>query len=59
MKLSVEDARTLALALNLAADKAMENGEHEVEVVGALQAIDDAARDDLQKAIDAARTAGA
>jgi deoxyribose-phosphate aldolase len=55
MKISVQDAQALATALTNGVDKAMAEGAHEFDLVEAMQSVDDAARDQLQEAIDAAR----
>lgn len=51
MRLSVADARAFAKALNDGADAAEQAGEADVELTQSLQALDDAARADLQAAI--------
>jgi hypothetical protein len=58
MKISVANARALATALTAAADAADKNGETECEVLSAAQAVDDAARDELAKAIAQAKAGG-
>jgi len=55
MKISVTDAQALIEALRKGVDDAMSKGAHELDLVSVAQSIDDKARDDLQKAIEAAR----
>jgi hypothetical protein len=55
MKISVVNARAFAKALNDAADEAMKTGEHEFELVNAMQSVDNAARAELEQAIAAAK----
>ena len=55
MKISVADARAFAASLVAGADQAEKNGTPEFDLVGSLQALDNAARDDLQAAIEAAK----
>lgn len=59
MKISVMDARAFAEALTKGADDAMAHGKHEFDLTATVESIDDKAREDLQKAIEAARKAGA
>lgn len=58
MKINVKHAREIAATLTLAADAAMAKGEHEFELIDVVKSIDDSARDDLQKAIEAVRAGG-
>ncbi len=53
--IKVADARVAAAALAAGADQAEKAGATEFDFVAALQALDDSARDELQKAIDASR----
>jgi len=55
MKISVATARSFAQALNDAADKAMSEGKHEFDLISASQAVDNAAREELENAILAAK----
>jgi hypothetical protein len=57
MKISVVTARAFASALNAAADAAMAKGEHEFDLIHATQAVDNAAREELEQAIAAAKAA--
>lgn len=57
MKISVTNAQALIHTLQAGVDAAMKAGHHEFDFVTALQADDDAARAELQKAIEAARPA--
>lgn len=50
----IEQARALKAALDTAIEQAEQAGSTEVNLQGNLQALDDAARADLQAAIDAA-----
>lgn len=50
----IDQARALRDALTQAIADAVNNGSSEVSLTGALQAADDAARAELQAAIDAA-----
>jgi len=59
MKIKVVDARAIIEALTNGIDDAMAHGRHEFDLTATVEAIDDRAREDLQKAIDAARKAGA
>lgn len=59
MKISITNAQVLIEALKAGVNRAMTNGDHEFDVTPALQAADDAARVELEKAIDAARNTGA
>lgn len=54
MKMTVADARAFAAALTAGADQAEKSGAADFELIPTLQALDDAARADLQSAIDAA-----
>ena len=54
--MTIEQAEALASALYKAIDKARAEGRHVVDVQSQLQAMDDAARADLQAAIDAAKS---
>jgi hypothetical protein len=54
--IKVADARVAAAALTAGADKAEAAGATEFNFVDSLRALDDAARTELQSAIDAARS---
>lgn len=58
MKMQVKAAREIAATLTLAADAAMAEGKHEFDLTETVKSLDDAARDDLQRAIDAAKQGG-
>lgn len=53
--MKIEHARTLRAALDVAIDQAERTGSTEVNLQGNLQALDDAARAELQDAIAAAK----
>lgn len=55
--MNIEQARELAATLNDAADAAEAAGTDEVDLVSNLQAVDDAARAELEAAIAAAEKA--
>lgn len=52
--MSIDDARTLAAALTAAADAAQLRGDSQITLVDQMRAVDDAARAELQAAIDEA-----
>lgn len=52
--MTIAQARALAAALTAAADAAQARGDTTVTLVDELRAVDDAARAELQAAIDAA-----
>lgn len=52
--MTIDDARTLAAALTAAADAAQARGDTTIALTDQLRAVDDAARAELQAAIDAA-----
>ena len=56
--MTIDQARKLAAALTAAADEASRRGLTRVAIVEALRALDDAARDELQAAIDRASQTG-
>lgn len=49
--MTLEQAKTLRAALDAGIAQAEASGSDQVELVGALQALDDAARDELEQAI--------
>jgi len=57
MKIGVKAAREIAATLTLAADAAMAKGEYEFDLGATVKSLDDAARDDLQAAIDELKSA--
>lgn len=54
MSMTIDQARLVAAALTRAADKAEAEGGVRVDLMGELQDLDDAARADLQDAIERA-----
>jgi hypothetical protein len=54
MRLTVQQARDIVSALNAAADAAQKAGESDFDLVEVLSGLDDAARAQLQAAINAA-----
>lgn len=58
MKITVADARAFSQALTLGADEAESQGAIEFDLTSSLQALDDAARQQLADAIEHAKTAG-
>lgn len=55
--MTLTEARTLAAALLVAADAAESRGETTIDALDALGAADDAARAELERAIEAAKKA--
>lgn len=55
MKIKVTDARAFAAALTAGAETAESAGASEFDLVDSLQSLDNAARAELQSAIDAAK----
>lgn len=51
--MTITEARTLAAALSTAADAAEIRGDSQVSLIDELRSVDDAARAELQAAIDA------
>lgn len=58
MKISVSDAQAIIAALQKGVDDAMAHGRHEFDLTATVEAIDDKARQELQQAIEAARSSG-
>jgi hypothetical protein len=54
MKITVAYARSFAAALTAGADEADKSGSPDFDLMGSVQALDDAARAELQAAIDSA-----
>jgi|GEM_PF-2507972 len=59
MKISVTNARALAEALIQGADQAMSVGHYEFELTDAVQAVDNAARDEMLSALQEAKAKAA